>query len=105
MSEALRQAHEAGARGLVVVSSGGDPLGIVVEAAVTATPIARRPWVPVGDLSRRLETGHRVVADLQGEELLHALTSQPASEYLVVEPNGEIYGVLAASDVERALTA
>ena len=105
VSEALRQAHEAGARGLVVVSSGGDPLGIVVEAAVTATPIPRRPWVPVGDLSRRIETGHRVVADLQGEELLHVLTSEPASEYLVVEPNGEIYGVLAASDVERALTA
>jgi hypothetical protein len=71
---------------------------------VTATPIPRRPWVPVGDLSRRLEGGHRVFADLQGEELLQALTSQPASEYLVVEPNGDIYGVLAASDVERALT-
>ena len=105
VSEALRQAHEAGARGLVVVSAGGDPLGIVVEAAVTATPVSRRPWVPVGDLSRRLEGGHRVVADLQGEELLKVLTSQPASEYLVVEPNGDIYGVLAASDVERALTA
>ena len=105
VSEALRQAHEAGARGMVVVSSGGDAVGIVVEAAVTATPIARRPWVPVGDLSRRLEGGHTVMADLAGEELLQALTSQPTSEYLVVEPNGDIYGVLAATDVERALTA
>jgi CBS-domain-containing membrane protein len=105
VSEALRQAHEAGARGMVVVSAGGDAVGIVVEAAVTATPIARRPWVPVGDLSRRLEGGHVVRAELAGEELLQALTSQPTSEYLVVEPNGDIYGVLAATDVERALTA
>ena len=104
LSEALRQAHEAGARGMVVVSTGGDPVGLVVEAAVRATPVERRPWVPVGDLSRRLEPGHRVVADLEGEELVHTLTAQPTSEYLVVEANGDVYGVLATSDVERALT-
>jgi Zn-dependent protease len=105
LSEALRQAHEAGARGMVVVSTGGDPVGLVVESAVRATPVERRPWIPVGDLSRRLEPGHRVVADLEGEELVHALTAHPASEYLVVEANGDIYGVLATSDVERALAA
>jgi Zn-dependent protease len=104
LSEALRQAHDAGARGLVVVSTGGDPVGLVVESAVSATPVDRRPWVPVGDLSRRLEPGHRLVADLEGEELVQALVAQPASEYLVVEANGDIYGVLAAADVERALS-
>ena len=105
LAEALRQAHDAGARGLVVVSTGGDPVGLVVESAVSATPVDRRPWVPVGDLSRRLEPGHRVVADLEGEELVQALVAQPASEYLVVETNGDIYGVLATADVERALSA
>lgn len=104
LSEALRKAHEAGASGLVVVSTGGDPLGLVVEAAVRATPEERRPWVPVGDLSRRLEPGHRLPADLAGEELIYLMTSEPASEYLVVEPGGEIYGVLATADVERALS-
>lgn len=104
LAEALRQAHEAGAQALVVVSSGGDPVGLVVEAAVEATPVERRPWVPVSDLSRRLEPGHRVGADLSGEDLVSVLTSQPASEYLVVEANGDIYGVLATADVERALT-
>jgi Zn-dependent protease/CBS domain-containing protein len=103
LSEAVRQAHEAGAKALVVVSTGGDPVGIVVEAAVTATPAERRPWVPVGDLSRRLEPGHVVRADLTGEDLVSTMTRQPASEYLVVEANGDIYGVLATADVERAL--
>ena len=32
------------------------------------------------------------------------MTSHPASEYLVVEANGDVYGVLSAADVERALT-
>jgi Zn-dependent protease len=104
LSEALRQAHEAGAHALVVVSSDGEPVGLVVEAAVQATPVERRPWVPVGDLSRRLEPGHRLAADLVGEELVHVMTREPASEYLVVEANGDIYGVLATADVERALT-
>lgn len=104
LSEALRQAHTAGARAMVVVSAGGDPLGLVVEAAVRAVPAERRPWVPVGDLSRRLEPGHQVAADLAGEDLVAVMTQQPASEYLVVESNGDIYGVLATADVEQALT-
>lgn len=105
LAEALRQAHEAGARALVVVSGGGEPVGLVVETAVRATPQDRRPWVPVSDLSRRLEPGHRVSADLSGEELIEVLTRRPASEYLVVEANGDVYGVLATADVERALTS
>lgn len=103
LAEALRRLQESGARGLVVVSGDGTPVGIVNEAAVRATPEHRRPWVPVGDLSRRLESNHVVEADLAGEEFVAALTRVPASEYLVVEANGDIYGVLAAEDIERAV--
>jgi CBS domain-containing protein len=103
LAEALRRLNESGARGLVVVSADGTPVGIVNEAAVRATPLERRPWIPVGDVSRRLHPDHVVAADLSGEGLVAALTRLPASEYLVVEANGEIYGVLAAEDVERAV--
>jgi CBS domain-containing protein len=103
LAEALRRLHESGARGLVVISADGTPIGIVNEAAVRATPATRRPWVPVGDFSRRIQAGHVVSAALSGEELVDALTRLPASEYLVVEPNGDIYGVLAAEDVDRAV--
>lgn len=44
----------------------------------------------------------RVSAELSGEELLDTLRATPATEYLVVENTGEIYGVLSAADVERA---
>jgi Zn-dependent protease len=104
LAEAMRRLAESGARGLVVVSADGTPVGIVNEAAVQATPENRRPWVPVGDLSRRIHPDHVVAASLHGEDLVRALTRQPASEYLVVEENGDIYGVLASSDVERAVS-
>lgn len=105
LAEALRRLHEAGARGMVVIAADGTPIGIVHEAAVRAIPDHRRPWVPVGDLSRRIQAGSIVSASLAGEELVQALTRLPSSEYLVVEPNGDIYGVLAAEDVERAVAA
>ena len=44
----------------------------------------------------------RVSAELAGEDLLDHLRATPATEYLVVEETGEIYGVLSTADVERA---
>lgn len=105
LSEALRRANEAGARALVVVDGQGDATGLVREAAIVTVPEHRRPWVAVSGLTQELRPGMRVSAELAGEDLLEALRAAPASEYLVVEPTGEIYGVLATSDVERAFVA
>jgi len=104
VGEAMRQARLAGARGLVVVDAAGEPVGLVSEHQVRAVPAQRQPWVVVGDLSRRLSSELTLPADLAGEELVTAMTSHPASEYLVVEANGDVYGMLSAADVERALT-
>ncbi|MET8474416.1 site-2 protease family protein [Streptomyces sp. NPDC006422] len=102
LSEALRRANEAGARALVVVDPDGDPHSLVREAAIVGVPEHRRPWVPVSGLAQELTDGMRVSAELAGEELLDTLRATPATEYLVVEENGAIYGVLSAADVERA---
>jgi CBS domain-containing protein len=105
LSEALRRANEAGARALVVVDGKGDPTALVRESAIVSVPEHRRPWVAVGGLSQDLTPGMRVCAELSGEELLDALRAAPATEYLVVERTGEIYGVLSTADVERAFLA
>ncbi|MGK5730392.1 site-2 protease family protein [Streptomyces sp. URMC 124] len=105
LSEALRRAGEAGARALVVVDGQGNPTGLVREAAVIGVPEHRRPWVAVSALAQDLKEGMRVSADLSGEELLDTLRATPATEYLVVEETGEVYGVLATTDVERAFVA
>ncbi|MEU3355739.1 site-2 protease family protein [Streptomyces sp. NPDC037389] len=105
LSEALRRANEAGARALVVVDGQGTPRALVREAAIGGVPEHRRPWVATGSLAQDLTDGTRLSADLSGEELLEVLRATPASEYLVVEDTGEVYGVLSAADVERAFVA
>ncbi|WP_405642191.1 site-2 protease family protein [Streptomyces sp. NBC_00019] len=102
LSEALRRANEAGARALVVVDADGEPLSLVREAAIVGVPEHRRPWVAVSGLAQDLTDGMRVSVELAGEDLLDTLRATPATEYLVVEETGEIYGVLSAADVERA---
>ncbi|MGH3416357.1 MAG: site-2 protease family protein, partial [Actinocrinis sp.] len=102
LSEALRRAASAGARAVVVVDHEGRPTAIVNEASVADVKLDRHPWVEVGSLARSLRPGMTLTTDLGGESLLAALRAAPAPEYLVTEPGGSIYGVLAAADVEHA---
>ncbi|MFE7776813.1 site-2 protease family protein [Streptomyces sp. NPDC057445] len=102
LSEALRRANQAGARALVVVDGLGAPMALVRESAIVGVPEHRRPWVAVGGLAQELAEGMRVPAELAGEALLDRLRATPATEYLVVEDSGEIYGVLSTADVEKA---
>jgi Zn-dependent protease/CBS domain-containing protein len=104
LAEAVRQADEAGARAIVVVDHDNAPIGIVNEAAVMATPPQRRPWVDTGSMARTVDKSLVLSADLQGMALLEAISRAPATEYLLVEPSGEVVGVLARGDVDRVLT-
>jgi Zn-dependent protease len=101
LAEAVRQAEEAGARAIVVVDHDNAPIGIVNEAAVTATPPQRRPWVDTGSMARTIDQSLVLSADLQGMALLDAIRRAPATEYLLVEPSGEVVGVLAARDLDQ----
>ena len=104
LSEALRQAQEAHATGLVVVDAAGRPVAVAQQAAVAAVPVERRPWVPVSSVSAALDPRAALSADLSGMDLLQAMQQVPASHYLVVEPGGGLVGVLATADVESALS-
>ncbi|WP_254407365.1 site-2 protease family protein [Streptomyces sp. GMY02] len=105
LSEALRRANEAGARALVIVDGHGDPIGLVRESAIVGVPQHRRPWVAVSGLAQDLTEGMKVPAELAGEALLDRLRANPATEYLVLEESGAIYGVLSTADVERAFVS
>lgn len=104
LAEAIRRAHVAQAGSIVTVDHAGRPAGIVNEVAVTATPEERRPWVSVGTVSRTLTPGLTLPVDLVGEELIRALQAHPTTEYLLVEPEGPIYGVLVTADVDAAFS-
>lgn len=103
LAEAVRRAQLAGAGALVVVDHDGRPQALVPEQAVMSTPTQRQPWVTVGSLSHPLEAGHVLEVRLTGEPLLEALQAAPATEYLVVAPDGQVLGVLVAHDVARTL--
>lgn len=103
LAEAVRRAHEAGTRAIVVTDSAGTLQAVVSEAAVLATPEERRPWVTVGTVSRRLEEGLVLDPALQGEALLEAMRATPATEYVVPDPTGPVR-VLVTADVAEAVT-
>lgn len=105
VAEAVRAAQEAGAGGLVVASSDGELRGIVNEAALLSTPEDRRPWVAISQVARTLSAGLVLPADTFGEDLVRAMARTPASEYVLVEPDGTVYGLLATADVDRAFEA
>jgi Zn-dependent protease/CBS domain-containing protein len=100
LAEAIRQADESRARAVVVVDHDNKPIAIVNEAAVMATPPQRRPWIDAGSMARSIEPSLVLPADLSGMALLEAMKRAPASEYLLVEPSGQVYGVLAAKDLD-----
>ncbi|WP_300458805.1 site-2 protease family protein [uncultured Nocardioides sp.] len=102
LSEAVRRAQEAQAGGILTTTTDGRTTGLVSEAALLATPEDRRPWVPTSSVARTLEAGLRLPVGLRGEDLVRALTRTPAAEYLLVEEDGSVYGVLVTADVDRA---
>ncbi len=102
LAEAIRRADAAQARALVVVDHESTPTAIVNETAVMATPEQRRPWIEVGSLARAIDPGIVLSADLSGMALIEAVRKSPATEYLLIEPSGQVFGVLATSDLDQA---
>jgi Zn-dependent protease/CBS domain-containing protein len=105
VSEAVRRAQEAGAGGIVLQTADGTLAGVVSEAALLATPEDRRPWLPVSAVARTLTDGLVLPVDIVGEDLVRAMARTPASEYVLVEQDGSVYGLLSTTDVDSAFEA
>jgi Zn-dependent protease/CBS domain-containing protein len=104
VSEAIRRAGEARVGGLVVVDAGDRPRAIVDEVRIAAVPLEQRPWVRVAEVARPLERGMVLGVDLAGDDLLTALRTTPANEYLVLNPDGSFAGVVSSKDLVAQLT-
>jgi Zn-dependent protease/CBS domain-containing protein len=105
VSESVRLAAEAQAGAVVVIDGDGKPHALVSESAVAAIAPNQRPWTNVGEVATRIGAGHIIGVNDTGEEILATLRKNPASEYLVLDAQGQVYGVLATADVERAFRA
>lgn len=102
LAEAVRRAQEAEAGSIVTVTAGGHPIGVVNEAALMSVPADRRAWVPVSSVTRSLDDGLSLPVGIGGEDLIRAISARPAGEYLLLDVDGTIFGVLATADVDRA---
>ena len=103
LAEALRRAQEAGAGSLVTTTSDGRPIGVVDEQAAAAVPPGRQPWIAVSTVARGLAGGRALPVSISGTQLLEALRSTPASEYVLLAEDGSIHGVLATADIVRMM--
>jgi len=103
LAEALRQLAVAEAGGMVVLNRADQPIGLVNEAAVTAVPFERRPWVPVSTVTRTLEPESKVRIDATGPMLLDLVRRTSAPEFLVTTVDDRVYGILARRDLEASL--
>lgn len=102
LAEAVRRAQEDHAGAIVTVTASGTPVGLVNEAALIATPPERRPWMPTSAVARTLTDGLSLPATIHGEDLIRAIGAMPSPEYLLLEEDGSIFGVLATADVDAA---
>lgn len=105
IAEAVRRAGEAQAGGILTHAGDDSLTGIVSEAALLAVPEHQRPWQAVSTVTRRVEDGLILSADISGQDLVAAISQLPAEEYVLVETDRSIYGVLARRDVDRAYRA
>jgi CBS domain containing-hemolysin-like protein len=103
ISEALRRLAAARAAAIVVIDSEGRSRALVQEAQISAMEPNRRPWSTLAEVSRPLEPGLIIDDSLSGEDLLAAVRTTPASEYLVIGRDGTSRGLIATADVARAL--
>ena len=61
--------------------------------------------MPVSSVARTLDDGLSLPADIAGEDLIRAISRRPAAEYLLLDADGSIFGVLSTADVDRAFRA
>lgn len=105
LSDAIQRAQADQAGAIITLDASGRPAGIVAERAVQVVPESRRPWTTTGVVTRTLEPGLMLSPELTGDQLVLAMQRTPATEYLLVDPEGGILGVLSTADVDAAFAA
>ena len=54
-------------------------------------------------VARPVSAGHLLPADISGDDLLKAIHSTPAAEYVLLDPAGALVGVLSLRDLDDAV--
>ncbi len=87
---------------LAVTDSAGNLTALVDPVAAERVPVDRRPWVAVDSVSRSRDAVPALALGLSGEQVVRALQSHPAAQY-VVTAGEDVVGVLRVGDVAAIL--
>lgn len=87
---------------LGVVDTAGALRAVVDPVAAAAVPVPRQPWVWVDSVARSVDGSRRIDAGLRGTDVINAVQTHPATEYLVTHRD-HVVGVLRVADVVRLL--
>jgi CBS domain-containing protein len=99
IESSLREA-EARKAGAIIVVRGEQVIGIVRDAAVSAVPMDRRNITKVNSTARRISELDRLPLSLSLQALREALVHLGESEWLVVDEENKIVGVVLRHDLE-----
>jgi Zn-dependent protease len=104
LAEAQRQGMAAGPApvALGVADSSGRLVALVDRAAAEAVPVDRRPWVAVDTVARGLDGLPSLPVGLDGEQVIHAVQTDPGTQYLVTSGE-DVVGVLHIADLAQLL--
>ena len=102
VSEAVRRAQDAGAGAIVVHVATTGSAASSARPPCSPPPRTDAPGCRSSSVARSIEDGLVLPADIVGEDLVRAMSATPAEEYVLVEGDGTIFGVLATADVDRA---
>lgn len=103
LAEAVDAARRTGARHVVLVGPDGGPMAIVEPGAVEQVPADRTGQVGVASVARRIDPRAVVDVSLAGESLLQALGSLPGEQFVALDAERRVVGVLHAQDVVDAV--
>ncbi|HZI96016.1 MAG TPA: site-2 protease family protein [Actinomycetales bacterium] len=103
LAEAMDTARRSGAQRVVLVGPDGGPVAIVEPAAVEQVPADRAGQVAVASVARRIDPRAVVDVSLAGESLLQALGSLPGEQFVALDAERRVVGVLHAQDVVDAV--
>ncbi|MET0415728.1 MAG: site-2 protease family protein, partial [Actinoplanes sp.] len=87
---------------LAVTDSAGNLTALVDPVAAERVPVDRRPWVAVDSVSRSRDAVPALPLGLSGEQVVRALQSHPAAQYMVTAGE-DVVGVLRVGDVAAIL--
>ncbi|HEY8295900.1 MAG TPA: site-2 protease family protein [Micrococcaceae bacterium] len=90
--------------GLVLCGADGRPEAVVDPAALAAVPAGVAGQTPATAVAHALAPGAYLPENAAGQELVQYLAQLAGSEYAVIDPRGQVTGVLRQAVVVAAIT-